>query len=93
MSNTELVEYGPTYGIQLIERMPLGGGMFQAMPSADDLRKCTKNNQRVAAGYEVLLANYRKQLDETERLKQVIRSVIAGDWSPTTLQEAIGDLA
>lgn len=50
-------EKGPIYGVELIDSLPLGkSGMLQAMPTRDDLRsvRC----ERVAAGYEVLLAHY-----------------------------------
>ena len=87
-------EKGPVYGVELIDTLPLGqGGMLQAMPSRDDLRQVQRFNERTVAGYEVLLAHYRAQQDEVARLKAVIRTVIVGGcWSPTSLQESIGDL-
>ena len=64
------------------------------MPSRDDLEHVRKYSERTVAGYEVLLQHYREQLSEVARLKEVIRNIAKGvDWSPTTLQETIGDLS
>lgn len=46
---------GPIYGVPLIDELPLSGGMFQAMPSRDDLIQVKKISQRTVAGYEVLM--------------------------------------
>ncbi len=63
-------ETGPIYCIPLIERMPLGdSGMTQAMPSRADLRMCRGRNERVAAGYEVLLAHYHRVCEERDKWK------------------------
>lgn len=65
---------GPVYGIELIESLPLGkGSMQQAMPSRSDLEQVRRVNERVVAGYEVLLAHYREKCEEVIRLKGRIR--------------------
>lgn len=49
-------EQGPVYGVPLIDTLPLGtGGMLQQMPSQSNLHQCRKLNERVVAGYEVLM--------------------------------------
>lgn len=84
---------GPLYGVRLIRSLSIGtGGMSQAMPGRDDLEKVRDISERTAAGYEILLSHYRQQHDEVERLTALIRNVIAGKWSVTDLQEAIGDV-
>lgn len=66
----ETGESGPIYGVKLIDSLPIGNGsMMQAMPDRDDLERCRKRGfERVAAGYEVLLAHY-KALAEACNLK------------------------
>lgn len=85
---------GPIYGVLLLKELPLGSGLMkQAMPTRKDLLSAKIRSERVSAGYEVLTAHYLASLDEISRLKQVIRNIAnGGDWSPTQLQEAIGDL-
>lgn len=62
-----LIQKGPIYGIPLLDTLPLGRGcMKQALPNRDDLEGCT--NTRVAAGYEVLLWHYQRQLQMCSRL-------------------------
>lgn len=104
-------ESGPCYGVRLIKTLPLtGGSMLQAMPSRQDLQQVMEINQRVVAGYEVLLGHWREQQqqlqswkdghavqeqrhgEEVDRLKNLIRGVINGEWCVTDLQEAIGDV-
>jgi hypothetical protein len=66
-----LQKQGPVYGVELIDTLPLGnGGMSQQMPTRDDLKNVRRvdGGERVAAGYEVLLAHYRNTL---ERLKAI----------------------
>jgi hypothetical protein len=50
------------YGGELIDVLPMRpgttNGMLQQLPSSDDLRAICQNHPRVAAGYEVLLANF-----------------------------------
>ena len=87
-------EVGPVYGVELIDTLPLGTGcMRQQMPSHDDLKYVRSWSERTVAGYEVLLAHYYDKVSEIERLKELIRTVIAGPFVLTELQEAIGDLA
>jgi len=51
---------GPVYGVELIDTLPLDGGMKQAMPGRVDLEKVLKISERTVAGYEVLLEHYRR---------------------------------
>jgi hypothetical protein len=57
-------EVGPIYGAELLDSLQLDGGMSQALPSRkdlDDVRRTKINgNDRVVAGYEVLLEHYRR---------------------------------
>jgi hypothetical protein len=57
-------QFGPIYGVELLERLPLDGGMSQALPSRKDLEDVRRTkivgNDRVVAGYEVLLEHYRR---------------------------------
>lgn len=70
-------ETGPLYCIPLIEFLPMGETMRQAMPSRDDLEHCIlKDCDRVAAGYEVLLAHYHRVCGERDRLKQQVRDFV-----------------
>ena len=63
-------EYGPIYGVELIDSMPLdGGSMCQAMPSRRDLDAVYKKSIRTVAGYEVLLEHWRRGQAEIERLR------------------------
>jgi hypothetical protein len=62
-------EHGPLYNVELTPRSLPVGNMFQALPSADDLRRAMRGHQRLVAGYEVLLATYHESLREIERLK------------------------
>lgn len=62
------MELGPIYRVELIESLPIGG-MMQAMPSRSDLELSRKHGDRVAAGYEVLLAWYRKQEIELAQIR------------------------
>ena len=69
-------ETGPIYGTPLIDTLPLGeGGMLQQMPSRADLRMCRGRNERVAAGYEVLLAHYHRVCEERDALKRILSKV------------------
>ncbi len=66
--------------------------MTQAMPSRKDLEQVKKISTRTVAGLEVLTQKYMDRGLEIDRLKSLIRNVIAGKWSVTGLQEAIGDI-
>ncbi len=63
-------ELGPIYGVELLDSLPLGGGMTQALPSRSDLEgiRNWRQGQRVVAGYEVLLAHYRRLRAIVDRL-------------------------
>jgi len=63
MSNNNENQLGPVYGVPLIDEMPLGNSyMVQAMPSRADLEQVRRINERVAAGYEVLLHHYHRAI-------------------------------
>ena len=49
---------GPIYGVELLDSLPLDGGMRQALPGADDLVRVRNVSERTVAGYEVLLEHY-----------------------------------
>jgi len=53
---------GPIYGVELLDSLPLDGGMLQQLPSRDDLESIRdlRNGERIVAGYEVLLEHYRR---------------------------------
>ena len=79
---------GPIYGVPLIDSLPLGckfrgvplidsmpdgsGFLRQQMPSRSDLME---SSERVAAGYEVLLAHYQRKLAETRILQELAEFV------------------
>ena len=69
-------EVGPIYGVPLIRTLPLGvnGVIVQQMPSRADLvdAKNHCSNERVAAGYEVILNHYVRQCGEIAELKSQI---------------------
>ena len=77
MTDSPTPEVGPVYGVvPLIDSLPLGdGGMFQAMPSREDLQKVLSVNcsyaqvTRVVAGYEILLSHYHRLVKEVAELK------------------------
>lgn len=56
------MELGPIYGVELLDSLPLDGGMLQQLPSRDDLESIRdlRNGERIVAGYEVLLEHYRR---------------------------------
>ncbi len=82
-------QHGPIYGVELIDALPLGGMMKQAMPSRADLDAVREISERTVAGYEVLLSHWRRtvlalaaaEVDRDEALQQIARS--------TRLREAI----
>ena len=79
-------EVGPIYGVELLVSLPLDGGMTQALPSRkdlDDVRRTKINgNDRVVAGYEVLLEHYRRELAENARLRGMIDQTADGALVP-----------
>jgi chromosome segregation ATPase len=75
-----VTERGPIYGVELIETLPLGGGvMLQQMPTRGDLQWVRTHCDRVAAGYEVLLSHWRKAIKERdEALAELQKTLDAG---------------
>jgi hypothetical protein len=67
-------QVGPIYGVELLETLPLDGGISQALPSRkdlDDVRRTRINgNDRVVAGFEVLTEHYR-------RMAAAVRSLVS----------------
>lgn len=92
MSVTRREEFGPVYGVRLIDSLPIGSSMQQAMPTRDDLIRANKVAERVVAGYEVLLATYQQMCSEKTKLESMLRRVVDGNWSITEVQEILGDL-
>lgn len=83
-----MTERGPIYGVQLIEilEMPLrDGGMRQAMPSRGDLEgvRNFRQGQRVVAGYEVLLNEWRRQAG----IANILADEVAQHTGRTVLDE------
>lgn len=79
---------GPIYGVPLIDELPLSGGMFQAMPSRDDLLQVKKISQRTVAGYEVSLHKWTTRDDglKTHLLAEYRRLMVEhSDYSPAGL--------
>lgn len=69
-------ETGPVYGVPLIDTLPLGtGAMLQQMPSRADLEQVRIRNERVAAGYEVLLAHFRECQEIAKELHAEFRNL------------------
>lgn len=68
-------ETGPIYGVPLIDSLPMGETMRQAMPSRSDLIWCKMTHDKVAAGYEVLLAHYHRVCEERDALKRILSKV------------------
>ena len=70
-------ENGPVYGVGLIKTLPLGTGcMLQQIPNRRDLEICRTLSERVVAGYEVLLANYQKSMEEVAGLRSAIAAAL-----------------
>ncbi len=75
-------EKGPIYGVELIDVLPLnygqegGFGMTQAMPSCSNLAGVQRYRQgeRVVAGYEVLLNQWRGQQAELAELRTEVNA-------------------
>lgn len=73
MTLDDSTETGPLYNVPLLKSLPLGtGAMRQAMPSRAELVEVAKTHERVVAGYEVLLAHYRKQCEAIGSLTEVL---------------------
>lgn len=72
-----LNEKSPTYGIDLIDSLPLtSGGMSQAMPDKEDLSAC--NIDRVSNGYEVLLCHFLNLVELSKDLAKFPEQVGGG---------------
>lgn len=73
-----MTETGPIYNVPLIDTLPLGyGGMWQQLPSRQDLEDVRTMSQRTVAGYEVLMKHYHEakaKLDELEAIPEPPRS-------------------
>lgn len=82
-------ECGPVYNVPLIDTLPLDGGMFQQMPSRNDLLDCSKRFMRVAAGYEVLLAHYTRAKARAESLESVVR--VFTDYYPSGINHDLDE--
>ena len=65
---TKTKQFGPIYNVELISSLPLGKSMRQALPTHGDLAKVRRTNERVVAGYEVLLAHYQRAMRVVEYL-------------------------
>lgn len=63
-------ERGPIYGVELLDSLPLDGGMRQALPSLRDLENVWDVSERTVAGFEVLTEHYRRAMVEIERLRK-----------------------
>ena len=60
-------ERGPIYGTELIDSLPIGtSGFRQAMPCRDDLCEVCSRNERVVAGYEILLRHFLNAVEEID---------------------------
>ena len=53
---------GPIYSVELLDSLPMPGGMIQAMPSRAELEVLKDKHTRVVAGFEVLTYHYRHLL-------------------------------
>ena len=84
-------ETGPIYNVPLIEILPLRiGGMTQAMPSRRDLENMREvcGGQRVVAGYEVLLFEWRRE----KAITHVLAEQLTG-YSTSTVSRELGQAA
>ena len=85
-------EIGPVYGVQLIDTLPLGkGGWLQQMPGRDDLEQVQKRNERVVAGYEVLLGHYSALIDDLPSKVEMQALELAFEYRLAHLKETQQD--
>lgn len=79
------VEHGPIWGVELLDSLPLDGGMRQALPSRkdlDDVRQTNINgNDRLVAGYEVLLEHYYRAVKRAEIAEARCEQLVKGQES------------
>lgn len=68
------MERGPIYGVELLESLPLDGGMLQQLPGRDDLESIQdlRNGTRIVAGYEVLMEHYHRARAELDALSKEV---------------------
>jgi hypothetical protein len=75
-----VTERGPIYGVELIETLPLGGGvMLQQMPTRSDLQWVRTHGDRVAAAYEVLLSHWRQAIKERDEALAELQKTLDAD--------------
>jgi hypothetical protein len=82
MSEQQQEEFGPIYGVKLINSMAIAGsGFFQQMPSRRELEEIRRVSQRLVAAYELLLWNHHQAqtiLNGPEGVDLVLAHRIAG---------------
>ena len=70
---------GPIYGVELLDSLPLDGGMRQALPSAEDLVQVRNVSERTVAGYEVLLEHYQRLREALLACRKYADAAMADD--------------
>lgn len=70
---TATEERGPVYGVTLIDALPMGDTMRQQMPDREDLIQVQRLNERVVAGYEVLLSHYQRVVAAERASQETLR--------------------
>ncbi len=74
-----MTEHGPIYGVELIDTLPIpGSGMFQKMPTREDLEKSRTYGDRVAAGYEIALQRIAQLEAERDKDKAFMQLALEG---------------
>lgn len=74
---------GPLYGVELPNTIGIAGtGMIQELPSEQDLRQVLPVNQRVVAGYEVLVDHMRARDFAFDEVRDVLAMLdgLAQQW-------------
>jgi hypothetical protein len=69
-------EFGPIYGVRLLESLGQPGGFQQYMPSRCDLQAVRRVSERTAAGYELLLHQWRQQAERINMQDQQIAELM-----------------
>lgn len=75
MTSEQAKETGPIYGVDLIDTLPLNGGIKQQMPSRADLEEIQQINDRVVAGYEVAIAHLAALQQRNDELTEAIEEM------------------
>lgn len=71
-----MTETGPIYNVPLIDTLPLGyGGMWQQLPSRQDLEDVRTMSQRTVAGYEVLMKHYHEAIRNDAAKQNILEKV------------------